>query len=348
MKPRDSSHPKQGEEQPMQPITKPNDFQEYWQAVLRIVDDYAPDVSITRWENEDPHYEGEYIIDRRTVPEVSNPEDINPFDFRWWDHTILTGLTVQKLLFPSFDGHEVGGLLQYPRSSSTRKLPTIVHFTGYGGELMVDADFVSAGYAVLNFSHRGMYLGRKNFDRYTPVPLLVRDIEDKERYVYRSIVIDCLLAIKALSSLEFVDPRRIAVMGMSQGAGLSVMTAALNPRIKALAADVPWLTHFAYQLSHDVEGPYNEIKEFCRRFPEKEAAALETLGYFDTLSFADRLDQPVLMSLGLEDSVCPPPSVRTLFQAIHAIKALLEIPGMGHERSTIWRYLTQKWFDFYV
>ena len=137
-------------------------------------------------------------------------------------------------------------------------------------------------------------------------------------------------------------------MGMSQGGALSIITAALQKKVKALSADVPWLTNYEYQLNHEVEGPYNEIKEFLRRFPEKKQAPLETLGYFDSLFFAEMLDKPVFMSLGLEDPVCPPLSVRTLFNTIQSIKALIEIPGMGHARSTIWRYLTQKWFDFYI
>lgn len=329
-------------------IQKPHDFLEYWNDVLQLVSEYDPEITIANWENEDPHYEGEYLIDRRTVPEVSNPDDINPFDVRWWDHTILPGLRIKKVLFSSYDGHEVGGLLQYPHLSGTKKLPALVHFTGYGGELMLDPDFVSAGYVVLNFSHRGMYLGSKNFDRYSPVPLLVRNIEDKKSYLYKSIIIDCLLAIKILSQIEQIDTERIGVMGMSQGGALSVVTAALHKKVKALSADVPWLTNYEYQLNHEVEGPYNEIKEFFRRFPEKKEAALETLGYFDALFFAEILDKPVFMSLGLEDPVCPPPSVRALFNTIQSIKALIEIPNMGHERSTIWRYLTQKWFDFYV
>jgi len=60
------------------------------------------------------------------------------------------------------------------------------------------------------------------------------------------------------------------------------------------------------------------------------------------------IDKPILVSLGLNDMICHSKSVRKLFDKIKSIKLLLEITKMGHERSTVWRYLTQKWFDFYL
>ena len=97
-----------------------------------------------------------------------------------------------------------------------------------------------------------------------------------------------------------------------------------------------------------MEGPYNEIKEFLRRYPEKTGDVLETLGYFDTVCFADQIAAPIIVSLGTADTTCHPESVRNLYNRIESMKLLMEIPGLGHERSTIWRYLTQKWFDFYL
>jgi len=118
--------------------------------------------------------------------------------------------------------------------------------------------------------------------------------------------------------------------------------------VRCLSADLPWLTDFQYQLGHEVEGPYQELKEYLRRRPEQERAVLETLGYYDTLHFADALTQPALISLGQKDTTCAPQSVRRLFERIPTLKLLLEIPEMGHQRSTIWRYLTARWFDFYL
>jgi cephalosporin-C deacetylase len=329
-------------------IEKPGDFEQYWENVLELVGKTDPEIRIEKWELEDPNYEAEFIIDGSVPDQATSQDDKNPFDFRWGSHTLLVGLDVRQVSFRSYDGHEVGGLLQYPRFSHKKTFPVIVHFTGYGGELMVDPDFVSSGYAVFNFSHRGMFLGSKNFDRYSPVPLLVRDIDDKDRYVYRSIVVDCLLAVKIVRKLEGVDGDRIGVMGTSQGGGLSIITTALNRDISVASADLPWLTNFEYQINRDVEGPYNEIKEYLRRFPEKKDKVVSTLGYHDTLFFADRVKRPVLMSLGLNDTTSPPESVRNLFSRLKSTKLLLEIPEMGHERGTLWRYLSQKWFDFYL
>ena len=191
-------------------------------------------------------------------------------------------------------------------------------------------------------------MGSEGFDRYRPVPLLVRDIDDRERYVYRSIVIDCLLAIAAMGGMDCVEGGRVAVMGMSQGAALALITSVLDKRIAAVSCDLPWLTDFEWQLAHEPEGPYNEIKEYIRRRPEKSEAALRTLGYFDTMNFTADVDKPIVVSLGLEDRVCSPESVRNLFGKIGSVKMLLELPGIAHERSSVWRSVTRSWFDFHL
>jgi cephalosporin-C deacetylase len=329
-------------------VTKPEDFKDYWDKVRRIVADTDPEVSVEKWEQEDVNFEDEYILDGPVQKRAKQPENLNPFDFRWDSHVILTGLTVKKVSFRSYDGQEVGGLLQVPRFSGMNHFPVLVHYAGYGGEVLIDSDFVTARYAVFNFSHRGMLMGSKGFDRYYPAPLLVQHVADKDRYIYRSIVIDCLLAIKVMSKTEKVDSSRLGVMGTSQGGALAIIAASLNPRVKAAACDLPWLTDYDYILNHDLGGLYNELKEFLRRNPEKRKQVARTLGYFDTLSFADGVKSPIFMSLGESDPIAPAVSVRKLFQNIPGIKTLLETPGMGHERSTLFRYLAQKWFDFFL
>jgi cephalosporin-C deacetylase len=329
-------------------VARPDDFHDYWGKVRKTVEEYDPEVSVGKWGQEDVNFEDEYILDRPPGKSQRQPENVNPFDVRWDSHVLLTGLSVKEVRFPSCDGQEVGGLLQYPRYSGKGRFPVLVHFAGYGGEVLIDSDFVSGGYAVFNFSHRGMLMGSEGFDRHSPTPLLARHVEDKDRYIYRSIVIDCLLAIKVLSRLGKTDPARLGVLGTSQGGALAILTTALDERVKAAACDLPWLTDYDHVLNHEVGGLYDELKEFLKRFPEKEKGVTRTLGYFDTLSFADQVHRPVFMSLGETDPVTPAVCVRRLFERIPAVKTLLEIPGMGHERSTLFRYMAQKWFDFFL
>jgi cephalosporin-C deacetylase len=341
-------------------MRKPDDFEEYWGRVTADAGAFTPEAAISPWELEDPAFQDEYVIDGRAGDDLFGADKgagagsesatgaQNPFDCRWNSRAIITGLSIKKVRFASFDGQPVGGILQCPKTGGRRRYPGIVHFTGYGGELMVDQDFVSAGYAVFNFSHRGMLMGSDGFDRYRPVPLLVRDVDDRERYAYRSIVIDCLLAVAVMGEMDAVDGNRIGVMGMSQGAALALITSVLSDRVAAVSCDLPWLTDFEWQLAHEPEGPYNEIKEYIRRYPEKRDAALRTLGYFDTVNFAAKVEKPVIVSLGLEDRVCSPESVRSLFGRIGSVKMLLELPGIGHERSSVWRSVTRNWFDFHL
>ncbi len=85
-----------------------------------------------------------------------------------------------------------------------------------------------------------------------------------------------------------------------------------------------------------------------RDHPEIEARVRATLAYYDTTSLATRLQAPTLVSLGQADPACPPDSVRVLFERIPACKALLEVPGLGHARSMLWRRLAVNWMQVWL
>lgn len=260
------------------------------------------------------------------------------------------GVRCLRVSLQGVGGVGIGGLLQLPAGPSgacRAPLPALLHLAGYGGELLLHQDLVAAGFAVFDLSHRGMRWGSEGFDRQRPRPLLARDVEDRSRYVYRAIYQDCLLALRYLRSLPEVDGARLGVLGTSQGGGLTIGTAALGG-VRAAAADLPWLTHFARQLAEPVDGSYNELKELLRQRPDLATPATATLAYFDTTSFATRLAAPTLVSLGQADTVCPPDSIRALFGRIPSCKALLEVPGLGHSRSMLWRRMAGEWMRQWV
>ena len=301
------------------PLPVPDDFDAYWDAV------------------------------RREAEAVPGAAEVRPWDAGGDAH--VAGVRLWRVGLTGTGGVRVGGILHTPSmpqaTLSGRRYPALLHLAGYGGELLLHQDLVTAGFVVFDFSHRGMKWGLEGFDRDRPRPLLARDVEDSHRYVYRSIYQDCLLGLRFLREHPLVDPGRIGVLGTSQGGGLTIGTAVLG-RVRAAAADIPWLTHFAQHLATPVEGPYNELKALLRERPELEGPARATLAYYDTTSFATRLQAPTLVSLGQADRTCPPESVRALFERIPTCKALVEVPGLGHERSTLWRRMAAEWLHLWV
>ena len=67
------------------------------------------------------------------------------------------------------------------------------------------------------------------------------NMDDKNKFVFKGIYAGCARAVDFLAGLDFVDAERIGVTGGSQGGALSITTAALNPKVKCLAAFYPAL-----------------------------------------------------------------------------------------------------------
>lgn len=297
------------------PLPRPADFEAYWGLV----------------KEESRAYRLEATIE---------PVDLAGLAF-------VAGVQSFKVRFTAPDGVVVGGLAQLPLSPKPAgNLPGLVYFAGYGGELVLHQDFVTQGFAVFDFSHRGMKLGSTNCDRDNPVPLSIRGVESKETYVYRDIYLECLLALKFLRNSGWVDSARVGVMGMSQGGALATGVAALDGEVKALAADEPWMCHFANQFANGVGS--GDWRPLLAKRPELEGAVRKTLAYFDTLSFAPDVRCPALVGLGQADTVCPPEGIRELFHRLPAEKSLLEIPALDHRRSALWRQQAVAWMKYWV
>jgi cephalosporin-C deacetylase-like acetyl esterase len=101
----------------------------------------------------------------------------------------------------------------------------------------------------------------------------------------------------------------------------------------------------AYRLEATVEPEWLGL---LAERPDLEGAVRETMAYFDALSFAPEVHCPALVSLGQADTVCPPEGIRELFRRLPAEKSLLEIPGLDHRRSALWRQQAANWMRCWV
>ena len=132
-----------------------------------------------------------------------------------------------------------------------------------------------------------------------------------------------------------VDPKRVGVFGGSQGGGLTLACAALEPRVKLAAPTFPFLSDYKRVWEMDLaKDAYQELRVFFRMFdPEhrREEEIFNRLGYIDIQNLAPRIKARVMMGVGLMDTICPPSSQFAAYNKIKAPKELVIYPDFGHE-----------------
>ena len=137
-------------------------------------------------------------------------------------------------------------------------------------------------------------------------------------------------AVDFLASRDEIDNSRIGVEGGSQGGGLSFATAALDNRIMFCAPDIPWLGDWVGYVEA-AQWATDHYPELIEQFDGLTFDDINrVLSYFDTMNLADRIKCPVLMSVGLQDSVCPPRNSFATYNEIRSKKQYRVYPFAGH------------------
>ncbi len=121
--------------------------------------------------------------------------------------------------------------------------------------------------------------------------LLTHGISDREEYVYRGIVADCLRALEYLLTRPEVD--RSKVVGM--GGDLALMTAALGSGLTHLVCTPAMFFATADTAPRTEAYPLQEVNDYLRHHPSQRDAVARTLSYFDLRWFAPRVTVPSLV-----------------------------------------------------
>ena len=284
-------------------------------------------------------------VDRDYRCQVIKPEDFNEFWGLVLDELSSIELnvkcekdelrsdsevTVYQVFYASLDHVRISGWYSVP-NTPVNGLPAILLVPGYQSDPPIPKDWSAKGYACLSVNPRGKVRSRSQFDPGYP-GLLTHRIVDKNTYSYRGFYADAWRGIDFLLSRGEVDSERIGVAGSSQGGGLTITTSAMRKEIKAASAGAPYLCGFMDAIKLTDTYPYQEINDYLRTYPDRLEEVEGTLAYFDGISFADQIDCPIIMNLGLQDNVCPPETGYALFETIGSKdKKLFEYEGHGHE-----------------
>ena len=154
------------------------------------------------------------------------------------------------------------------------------------------------------------------------------NIDDKNNYYYKRVYLGCVRAIDFLYTLNQFDGNRLALLGGSQGGALSIVTAALDKRVKYLVSLYPAISDVTGYLYGRAGGwPHMFYKNTPEQVDKKK---LETMGYYDVVNFARQLTIPGFYTWGYNDETCPPTSTFSAYNSITAPKEFLAAPEMGH------------------
>lgn len=243
--------------------------------------------------------------------------------------------------FAGYGGDRVRGWFLLPRGA-TAPLPLVVRYIGYGGGRSLAHEHLvwpSAGYAHLVMDTRGQGSAWSPGDTADPAGsdaahpgYMTRGIQHRDTYYYRRVFTDAVRAIEAGRGHPAVDAARIAVVGGSQGGGISLAAAGLEPAVGAVMADVPYLCDFPRAVRIAQRDPYLEISRYLSIHRDHVGMAFETLRYFDGTLFAARIKAPALLSVGEMDTICPPSTVHAAFNALASTdRTLINYPFNDHE-----------------
>ena len=126
-------------------------------------------------------------------------------------------------------------------------------------------------------------------------------IETPKTSMWRTIYISLVRAVDFMLAQPEVDPKRIAVVGGSQGGGLSMVAAGLDHRIGFCQPGFSGLPRLDWTVKCQLGyWPFGMDK---KPVGQTEEQFLKTLSYFDAANFTQDIQCPVAAHVGLMDTV---------------------------------------------
>lgn len=258
----------------------------------------------------------------------------------------LPGFRVERIDFSGIGGEQLSGWIAYPPGA--RRLPSFVWVPPYGREsLLPNAYGTREGFASLSLN----FFGHDAFhqEKYTPSRgYFGEGAGDPVHWIFRTMFQNAVIATRVLQAQPEADEDRIAAMGMSQGAGISIWLGAWCPIIRAVCADMPFLANIRVALERNVyRYPLKELVDAMESLPLGRERISHMLAYFDTMNQATRCAVPTLLSRGLKDPSVRPETVQAVFEALPGVKQM-QTYDWGHDWHPDMIETNRKWLLRYL
>ncbi|MCW5979171.1 MAG: acetylxylan esterase [Bryobacteraceae bacterium] len=173
-------------------------------------------------------------------------------------------------------------------------------------------------------------------------------LDNRDRYYYRRVYLGCVRANDFLTSHPKWDGVNLAVTGGSQGGALAIVTAALDSRVRGLAAYYPALSDVTGYLENRAGGWPHMFRAAEGPLSHRSPDKIETSRYYDVVNFARRVKVPGLYSWGFNDETCPPTTMYSAYNVIPGRKKLLLALETGHNTVPEQVAKVQEWLQTFL
>ncbi len=237
----------------------------------------------------------------------------------------------------------VRGWLTEPVSKNlNKKFSVILCLPGYQIPLSPIMTVGDPDVAFLTLNVRGQGNSREfintRHDEY-----VTHHIDDKNKYVMRGVVMDCIRAMDFIFSRPELKHDNVFVKGGSMGGFLAMATASLDKRVNLCSAQSPIFADIR-SLVKRVTFPITSINIYLKTQPGLTLdKILDNLDYFDVKNFAPNIKCRFLMSIGLLDTYVPPTNDYTVFNTMATNKKIMIFRDYGHDVSPLYIELENAW-----
>ncbi|MBS1524205.1 MAG: acetylxylan esterase [Bacteroidetes bacterium] len=242
----------------------------------------------------------------------------------------------------SLDNMTIRGWLTIPKTNNThKKFAVLLGLPGYqvGLPPMFGSD---VDLAIITLNVRGQGNSTDVIQRPRD-EFLFYNLDDKNKYVMRGVIMDCVRAVDFIFSRPELRHDNILVSGGSMGGFLAIATAALDKRVTLCSAQNPILCD-VHNLVGEVEWPIEDMKKYVRTVPGLTLQkALDNLDYFDVKNFATDIECPTLMGIGVLDPLAPPANEYAAYNNITAKKHIIIFKDLGHEVAVRYKNYEGRW-----
>ncbi|MCL2812918.1 MAG: acetylxylan esterase [Clostridia bacterium] len=237
---------------------------------------------------------------------------------------------------------------KYMRPAGKTGCPAILFFHGYSGcsgDWYGKLPFALSGFCVAALDCRGQGGISEDVGGVRGNTLhgqIIRGLDDPDsrKLLMRDIFLDSAQLAGIVMDFPEVDSERTGACGGSQGGGLTLACAALEPRLNRAAPCYPFLCDYQRVWEMDLaKDAYAELREYFRLFDpihEREQYIFTKLGYIDNQYLAPRICARVMMGVGLMDTICPPSTQFAAYNKITSPKEMVIYPDYGHENLADW------------